>query len=199
MFVVKKSLNHAPHGVEAFSAVLHRMGRILSHEVHGCLCNGVHDRGNERSRSLAHGAVGATALQQFGDAPHHLVGRRSGLGRDFIGYAELRQRAPFLGVGNCPISPVPPDMKELFTDVRISGKTCHSGGRHLFFQFKVERVEEIFFRLEVGEERPVSNTGLLRDARGRRTQTLPNYDARCRLQYRASLLVTPGPRHEQII
>src|SRR4029077_3292555 len=43
----KKSGDHAPHGVEALFAVLHRMGRILGHEVHGCLRDGAHDSGNE--------------------------------------------------------------------------------------------------------------------------------------------------------
>ena len=66
--------------------------------------------------ALLMGPLARPALQQFGDARHRLVACRTGLGRDFIGYAELRQCAPFLGVGNRPIGPVLPDLKELFTD-----------------------------------------------------------------------------------
>jgi len=192
---IRKSGDHAPHGVEAFFAMPLGMGRILSHEVHGRFRHRVRDCSNESSRGLAHGTIGATALHQFGDARHHLAGGHPSLRRDFVGYTELCQRAPFLGVGDRPIGPVLPYMKELFAEVRISRKPFHGGERYLPFQFKVKCVEEVFLRLEVGEERSVGNSSFFRDACRRRAQALDHDDAGRRRQNRTSLLVTPRPRH----
>src|SRR5260370_14593216 len=90
----KKSRYYTPERIKPGLAVLFCIGWVLDHEIHRCL------------RQVFH---------QLGDPCHGLMPCSTARWRDLVRNAELRQRAPFLRIGNRPAHPIRPDMKYLLT------------------------------------------------------------------------------------